>query len=109
MEARGEGEVGEGADVVVGEVDGVLILAHTSGISHPSRNLDIFLRGGGGFLRDLCDAEIFDGGDFVACGIAIMISMELIPMCSICSFSVWYAPLRSSSRSLRGFRYEREF
>ncbi len=39
-------------------------------------------------VTDLCNAQVLNRGYFVACNFSKMISMELIPKCSICSFQL---------------------
>ena len=74
-------EVGEDGDVVIGEVDGILILQDCHSSVHVHRVCMLSGRktpgwwwGGGQYFRD---AQVLDGGDFVAYGPLIMISMEL--------------------------------
>lgn len=43
MQARGEGEIGEGGDVVVCEVDGILILFASSSVSPTVPPLSVFV------------------------------------------------------------------
>ncbi len=62
-------------------------------------------RGGGNWWNIYFgNAQILNRWDLVTCGPQDMISMELASKCSICSFQLGDAPLRSSSRSLRGLR-----
>ena len=87
VQARREGEVGEGADVVVGEVDCVLVLCVATPVISIQEILSL-VGEMGEFYGNLCNAEILNRGYFVPCGFSKLISMELIPKCSICSFQL---------------------
>ena len=69
LQARGEGEVGEGGDVVVGEVDGVLVL-----LSFPIRSSVVpreVLSGIWQGRTHFCNTQILNGWDFVSCTLRI--------------------------------------
>lgn len=54
------------------------------------------------------NCQVFYGGYFVTCIGRKLISMELVFQSVASALFSLYAPLRSSSRSLRGLRKERE-
>lgn len=43
VQARGEGEIGEGGDVVICEIDGILVLFASSSVSTTVRPLSVFV------------------------------------------------------------------
>jgi hypothetical protein len=100
-QARLEREIGELGDVVVGQVDCVVVLKYqvSAQRSIPTRSPDARRYG-----TYPCSAHVLNGGDFVAYSLQTLISIQL----ASAVFVLFYAPRRSSSRSVRQLMKERE-